>query len=132
MMQQKRLAALYLGVVFLAGALFGAVAHGLYTQRTAQASQALSPRQFRERYVARLQKDLALTPEQLAQVTAISEETGRQFQQIREKMGPDFAAIREAHRQRIMAILTPEQQPKYQKIVEEYQRRHAEHESQHK
>ena len=132
MMKQKRLALLYLSAVFLAGAVFGTVAHGLYVQHTAQASsQPSSPQEARERYVARLKKDLALTPEQLAQVIASSEETGRRFQQMREKMAPDFAAIREDHRQRMMAILTPEQQPKYQKIVEEHQRRHAEHESQH-
>ncbi|MBI3667331.1 MAG: hypothetical protein HY236_14080 [Acidobacteria bacterium] len=129
MMRQKRLAALYLGIVFLAGALFGSVAHGLYVQHTARAS---SPRENRDRYVARLKKDLDLTPEQVTKVIAISEETGKQMQDMREKMAPDFAAIREAHRQRIMAILTPDQVPKYQKIVEEHQRRHAEHESQHK
>ena len=122
MMKPTRLAALFLAVVFVAGALSGYVAHTLYSQRTARA--APNPTQTRERYLARLSKDLALSPEQVTQVSAILEQTGQRMRELRERMEPEFEAIRMAQRQRIMALLTPEQQPKYQKILEEYRKRH--------
>ena len=123
MMKPTRIAAMWLAVVFLAGALFGFVANTFYSQRTARASTS-NPRESRERFVARLQKDLALTPEQLAQVRAIMDQTGQRFREVREKMDRDSQTIREEHRQQILAILTPEQQPKYKQILEERRRRH--------
>jgi Spy/CpxP family protein refolding chaperone len=120
MTKPTRMAALYLAVVFVAGGLFGVVAHGLYTQKTARAS---NPKEFRERYVAKLQKDLSLTPEQMPQVTAILDQTSDRFREIREKMSPEFAAIRQQQRAQIMALLNPEQQVKYQQILDEWRRK---------
>ena len=122
MTRPTRIAALCLTIVFLAGALFGFVAHTFYGQRTARAS---NPKESRESYVAKLQKDLSLSREQLAQMTAILDQTSQRFREVKERMEPEFEALRVAHRQRIMAILTPEQQPKYQKILEERRRKHA-------
>lgn len=123
MTKSTRVAALYLGVVFLAGALFGLVADRLY-QRTASAGPPprTDPRDFRARYLDRLQKDLALSPEQLAQVTTILEETDQRFRQVREKVAPEFESIRNNQRQRVFALLSPEQRPKYEKILEEHRR----------
>jgi Spy/CpxP family protein refolding chaperone len=123
-MRPTRLAALSLAIIFLAGALFGFVVHSYYSQRTARA--AANPQEFRVRYITRLQKDLALSPEQLAQITAILDDTSQHFREIRERMEPEFEALRVAQRQRIMAVLTPEQQPKYQKILEEHRKKQRE------
>ena len=120
MTKPTRIAALCLGVVFLAGAIFGFVAHNLYYEHTARAS---SPQQARQIYVARLQKDLALSPEQLTQIIAILDQTRQHFGEVKSKVEPEFEALREAQHQRVMAILTPEQQPKYQSILEEYRQR---------
>jgi len=124
-----RVAAIYLGLAFLAGGLFGFLTHSLYSQRPASAS---NPKEFRERYVARLQSNLSLTPEQLAQVTAILDDTGQRFRELRERMSPEFQAIRDAQRARIMTLLTPEQQPKYQKILEDHQRNLSQRQKQHR
>jgi len=121
MMKPTRLAALFLAIVFLAGVVSGYVAHSLY-QRTARA--ATNPSQARDRYLARLTKDLLLSPEQVTQVSAILDQTGQRMRELRERMEPEFEAIRVAQRQRIMALLTPEQQPKYQKLIEEHRKRH--------
>lgn len=120
MTKPTRIAALCLGIVFLAGAIFGFVAHNLYYEHTARAS---SPQQARQNYIARLQKDLALSPEQLMQITAIMDQTRQHFRDVQNKMEPEFEALREAQRQRVMAILTPEQQPKYQAILDEHRQR---------
>ena len=113
-MRATRLAALYLGIVFLAGAVFGLVGDRLY-QRTARAA---GPQEFRQRFLDNLQRDLALSPEQLTQVTVILDETGQRFRELRERMAPDFQAIRDTKRERILAVLTPDQQSKYLKILE--------------
>jgi len=123
MTRPTRLAALYLAVVFVAGGVFGVLAHGLYSQKTARASNPPSPREFRERYVAKLQRDLSLTPEQVPQVTVILDQTGDRFRVVRERMIPEFDTIRQQQRAQIMALLNPEQQGKYQKILEEWRRR---------
>ena len=120
MTKPTRMAALYLAAVFVAGGVFGVVAHGLYTQKAARAS---NPKEFRERYVAKLQRDLSLTPEQMPQVTAILDQTSDRFREIREKMSPEFDAIRQQQRAQIMALLDPEQQGKYQKILDEWRRK---------
>jgi len=127
MVRPNRLAALYLAGVFVAGAVFGFVANSLYTMRAAAPNRPGDPKQVREQYVSNLQKDLALTPEQLAQVTAILDDTNQRFRELREKMDPEFAAIRESQRQRIMALLTPEQQPRYQKVLEDHRLRRQKH-----
>lgn len=124
MMKPTRLATLYLIVVFLAGALFGVVVHTVYEQRSTRA--APNPKLFRQHYLAKLEKELSLSPEQVAQVAAILDQTGQRFREIKDRMDPEFQAIRDAQRARIMALLTPEQQPKYQKILEEHRRKHGE------
>lgn len=128
MTKPTRMAALYLAVVFVAGGVFGVVAHGLYSQKTARASNSPNPKEFRERYMAKLQKDLSLTPEQIPQVTAILDQTGDRFRVVRERMIPEFDVIRQQQRAQIMALLNPEQQGKYQKILDEWrQRREQDH-----
>ncbi len=66
MTRPTRVAAFYLAVVFVAGGLFGFVAHGLYTQKAARAEARPNPREFRERYIAKLRSDLSLEPGQVA------------------------------------------------------------------
>lgn len=123
MMKPARIAALWLAIVFLAGALFGFVAHSVYVQRTARA--APTSKEMRERFAANLRRELSLSPEQYTQVAAILEQTSQQFRELRERMEPEFESLREAQHRRIMSILTPDQQPKYQKILEEHRRKRA-------
>jgi Spy/CpxP family protein refolding chaperone len=128
MMKPRRVAALYLAVVFIAGGLFGFVAHGLYTQTTTRAEiRPPDPQQFRERYLDKLERVLTLTPAQKTQVAAVLDETGNRFREQRERMDPEFAVIRQQQRQQIRALLSPEQQEKYQKMLEEWEKRHQKH-----
>jgi Spy/CpxP family protein refolding chaperone len=122
MTKPTRLAVLYLAVVFVAGGLFGFMAHGLYSQRSARAAPRPTQKEFRDRYVSKLQNDLALTAEQTTQVITILDETNERFRELRNRMDPEFDAIRSQQRQRIMALLNPEQQAKYQQILEEWRK----------
>jgi Spy/CpxP family protein refolding chaperone len=122
------MAVLYLAVVFVAGGLFGFVAHGLYTQTTTRAEiRPPDPKQFRERYLDKLERELSLSAAQRTQVAAILDQTGDRFRELRERMNPEFAAIRQQQRQEIRALLSPEQQGKYQKMLEDWEKRHQPH-----
>lgn len=128
MTKPTRMATLYLAVIFVAGGLFGFVAHGLYSQKATRAdTRPPNPKEFRDRYASKLQRELSLSPDQTAQVSAILDETGARFRDIRERMSPEFDAIRQQQRQKIRALLSPEQQGKYQKMLEEWQQRHQPH-----
>ena len=129
MTRPTRLAALCLAGAFVAGALFGLVAHSVYTQRTTAAAPSRAPRDVRTRYLNRLETRLSLTAGQRDQVTAILEETGDRFREVRDRMEPEFDAIRTRQREKISALLTPAQQAEYQKLIEEQRRRHAEQRS---
>jgi len=124
MTKATRIAALYMAVVFVAGGLFGFVAHGVYKEKSARAAAPSSPQQFRERYVAKLKQDLGLTPEQLTQVTAILDQTGQRFRDLRQRMDPEFDTIRQQQRGKIMSLLNEEQQGKYRQILAEWQKQH--------
>jgi hypothetical protein len=128
MMKPTRAAALYLAIVFVAGGLFGFMAHGLYRQQTAQAEiRPPDPKQFRERYLDKLERELSLGPDQKTQVAAILDQTGTRFRELRDRMDPEFAAIRQQQRQQIRELLSPEQQGKYQKMLEDWEKRHQPH-----
>jgi HlyD family secretion protein len=75
-----------------------------------------------QEYAKRLIAELAMTPDQQRQLTAIMADSRREFETLRDSgMLPDQVrtrgqAIRSRAGERIMAILTPEQQPKYAEI----------------
>ena len=123
MSKTTRVAALYLAAVFMAGALFGVVANRLY-ERTARAS---GPRDSRARYLQDLQTALVLTPEQMTQVTPILDQTGQRFRELRGRMEPEFEALRKGQRERINALLTPEQRPLYEQFQENQRRQREKH-----
>jgi Spy/CpxP family protein refolding chaperone len=125
MMKPTRIAVLCLAGVFGAGAVFGFLAHSVYSQRVTRAASP-SPKEFRGQYINRLEKRLSLTPDQRDRVAAILDETGDRFRDLRERIDPEFDRIRQEQRQKVTAILSPEQQAEYQVIIEEQQRRRRE------
>jgi hypothetical protein len=126
--QPKRVAVLYLAVVFLAGSLFGAAFYRFYAAEFASASQGQpdSASQFRQKLIAKLTQELALRTEQVDQLNLILDETQQRFKDFRAEMEPGFEAIRAERSRHIMGILGAEQKPLYQKILDERQRRREE------
>ncbi|HUF90865.1 MAG TPA: efflux RND transporter periplasmic adaptor subunit, partial [Candidatus Limnocylindria bacterium] len=86
--------------------------------RGAGAARA-TPEQIRERLVT----GLTLTAKQQAKLDPILDESRQQMQALRDapegERGERAARIREASRARIRALLTPEQQQRYERIAEE-------------
>jgi hypothetical protein len=118
----KKIAVLYLGAVFTAGAVFGMAAYRFYAVNTARADfqvSQLSPHELRDRTVKRLEAELGLSPEQSAQVRETYDYIGERWHDVRDAMEPEFEAMRKERADRIMAILNPEQQQQYRDMLEE-------------
>jgi len=62
---------------------------------------------------------LNMTDDQKEQMGRILDETSGKFNDLRKAMRPQFDEIRNGARQRIRAMLNPDQQPKYDELVQE-------------
>ena len=63
-------------------------------------------------------RELELTPEQQKQLTAITEDTQAKWRALYLPLDAQREQIREQSRERIRAILTPEQQPKFDQFMQ--------------
>jgi flagellar basal body-associated protein FliL len=124
-----RKAALWVGLVFLLGAAIGGMAgyvfaHQKYTVTNAAASPSDAAR--RAQKVHELTSLVNLTPEQSQQVDAVIADVQSQMKSIRKTLDPKLGEVRQQGRERIRAILSAEQRPKFeafiQKLDEERQR----------
>ncbi len=103
----NRKAFLVVTLVFLLGVAAGAMSFYLASNRVFAFKQ-------RPTVVERLTQEVSLTPDQQQQVTAILEDTKKQYNAIYDPIRPQMEAVRKDGRQRIRAILTPEQLPKFE------------------
>ena len=127
--QPKKIAALYLGLVFVAGSVLGAAAHRFYAVQTADARVSRPARKStkdrRAELVACLRDEINLTQEQAAKVSAIYDDIGDQYHAVRRTIDPEVKVLRAQRADRIMALLDDEQKTKYQEILTERERKRA-------
>jgi hypothetical protein len=122
----KRIATLYLGAVFVAGAVVGMAGYRFYAVNSARADfqvAPLSPQEYRARTVSKLQQELGLSSDQTVELQEIYDYIGERWHDVRDAMEPEFEAMRKERAERIMGILNPEQQEKYRAILEEKRRK---------
>ena len=122
MKPERRKAAFFILLVFFTGALTGAVATNLWVrmQISARASSVDAPAGAKRRSsVEKFTEELHLSREQASQLTMILEETGKTFRGEEEKVN----LIRQEARNRIRALLSPDQRARYEEIVAERDRR---------
>jgi Spy/CpxP family protein refolding chaperone len=115
--------ALLLLLVFLLGVAAGALAFGLFGAEMGWRNRPRDPERFRELVLKRLTKELDLQPEQRQKVEAILRETGQEFARLKVDMDPRIREIRGHSRERMRAILTPEQRTKLEVLEKEWERR---------
>lgn len=108
--------ALYLFLVFVSGAVVGALGYRVYSPPAARSAQRMSPEELRRQYVNELQTRVHLTADQMTKLNAIMDDTDARFNKAREEHHQELAKIREDHRAQLRAILTPEQLPLYEKF----------------
>ena len=114
-----RKAALWVGLVFVLGLALGGVAgyvvaHQKYTVTSAAPTDDAARRAQK---VQELTKLASLTPEQSQQVDAIIREVQGQIKTIRKTNEPQIDDVRHKGRERIRAILTVEQKPKFEDFI---------------
>jgi hypothetical protein len=115
--------ALLLLFAFLLGTAAGVLGFGLYQGRAGWWRQPRDSEQARQFVLKRLTRELGLQPEQQQQVEAILRAAGQEFARLREDIAPRVRDIRGRSREKIRAILSPEQQVKLEALEREWEHR---------
>ncbi len=109
--------------VFVLGASAGAlVTHLIYIQKMENIIRD-EPKTMREIIVQRLNHKLQLDPAQLEQIRAIVKETHSAMKTVRRQIKPDIEVVISTSREKIRAVLRPDQLEKYEKIISERKKR---------
>jgi uncharacterized membrane protein len=115
--------ALYLFLVFVSGAVVGALGYRTYKPPTASSNSPLTPEDARRQYIREIQSRANLTDDQLQQVNAILDETRSRFHEARDKHNQVVKEIGEQQRAKVRAILTADQLPKVEQLWQERDQR---------
>jgi Spy/CpxP family protein refolding chaperone len=120
--ETRKKAGLWLALVFLLGAAVGGVFGYSFPHRahadTVKGSPQLSESERRAKRVAEMTSELGLTAEQTARVDAIVRQTHDEMKVAREKAESEVEALRQRAREEIRLVLTPEQKPKFEAMVQ--------------
>lgn len=125
-------AAILIAVVFLLGALLGAVATHVWGERVwgHQDTHTAGMKPVNQ-VVAEFTRELQLTPDQQTQVAAIIDDTHAQWKALYAPVDAQKEQIRQQSRARIRALLTPEQQPKFDAFVQRLDEQRAKEQAAH-
>jgi Spy/CpxP family protein refolding chaperone len=106
-------------VVFVLGGVTGASLDRLYLQKQnpSRSNQAGPNWRGRQQMLDEMKRDLNLSDDQVTAVRTVFEETRKEFQPKRLSECPGFKEMRQKTRERIRAVLTPEQQRRYDEIT---------------
>ena len=113
---------LVLVVVFVLGSITGAALTGLYRSRAG----ADHPEKAMHERFEKMRRELNLTDEQTTAVRAILDETREEYRTLRTELRPRFEEPRQKARTRIRALLTPEQQQRFDAMVAQQDAKHDE------
>lgn len=112
--------------VFVIGFAAGALSLNLYQQLN-PSSKKDGPRGGAEFLIKRMNEEVGLASDQQEQIKKILDETSEKYRELRKEMDPAiknfeprFNAVRQESRDRIRALLTPEQLPKYEDMVKKH------------
>ena len=112
--------------VFVIGFVAGALALNLYQRLTSSSNKDI-PHNGTEFLIKRMNDKVGLSVDQQDQIKTILDETNDKYREIRKDMEPHikdfeprFNAVRQESRDRIRALLTPDQLPKYEQMVQDH------------
>ena len=105
---------LAVAAVFVLGCATGALLDSAYRLRVGAArSEERGGKRGTGHMFEKLQRDLDLDERQAAEVRKILDETRNEYRALRSEARPRFDAIRQSARSRIRALLTPDQQRRF-------------------
>jgi Spy/CpxP family protein refolding chaperone len=113
----KQRAAVWVAVVFLLGVLLGGVVGYVFAHHPVSANAPLSPQERRAQKVEELTRVANLTPEQRQQLEAILTQLHSEYKTLHEQSDAQIDQARQKGRNRIRAILTSEQKPKFEEFL---------------
>ena len=118
---------LYVGLVFLSGAVLGVFGDRLYTvttvTRAKNATTKLSPEEYRRGYMGFMQKRLNLAEGQVTKLGLIFDETRARMNEVHERTVPEQQEIQKSQSDKIRALLSPAQQSEYDVVIKERRER---------
>jgi hypothetical protein len=115
--------ALYLLLVFISGAVVGALGYRTYKPPSASSNARVSPEEFRRQYLQEIKTRVNLSDDQLQKVNTILDETRTRFHDARDKHNDIVKQIGEEQRAKMKAILSPDQVPKAEQFWQDRDQR---------
>jgi Spy/CpxP family protein refolding chaperone len=113
----KQRAALWVAVVFLLGVSLGGVVGYVFAHRSVSANAPMTAQERRARKVEELTRMANLTPDQQHQLEGILTQLHSEYKALHEQSDIQIDQARQKGRNQIRAILTPEQQPKFEEFL---------------
>ena len=105
--------------VFALGCVTGASLDSAYRLQASNERQEMRGRRSKEEVFENMRRDLNLSEQQATEVRAILEQTRSGYRALRTEVRPRYDALRQNSRARIRALLTPEQQRRFDANVAE-------------
>lgn len=105
--------------VFVLGGITGAALDSVYRLKASGVERG-GVHGHPEKMFDRMKSDLSLTDSQAEAVRAILDQTRNEFRALRNQVEPQYDALRQQTRAKIRALLTPEQQQKFDARVAEH------------
>jgi len=120
--ESRQKAGLWLAVVLVLGAAIGGVFGYSFSQRHALAAPPSTPQlsepERRAKRVSEMTKEMNLTQEQASSFDSIIHHAHDEMKVIRDKSEADVDAVRQQARDQMRQLLTPEQKPKFEEMVQ--------------
>jgi uncharacterized coiled-coil protein SlyX len=118
MPKSKFSAFLSLLLVFVSGAVVGALAHRLYMVNVAYSGSTPAPRrpdpeEVRRRIVSDLKAKVHLDDHQIAELNRMMDDTNDTWHKMQKKLNAELRGMRDQEWQKFRAVLRPDQQPLY-------------------
>jgi Spy/CpxP family protein refolding chaperone len=114
----RQKATLWLAIVFVLGAALGGILGYAFAHRTYAAAPAvMSAEARRAQKREQLTREVGLTPDQQKQILAILDEAQGEYKAVHNVMDPQIDAVRQKTRDKMRALMTPEQKPKLEEFL---------------
>ncbi|MBZ5607479.1 MAG: hypothetical protein LAP38_04420 [Acidobacteriia bacterium] len=117
--------ALYLFVVFVSGAVVGALGYRTYNPPPSSSNTVRNPNpeEWRRQYLQELRTRVNMTDDQIQKVEGMLDQTRANFRDARTKHNDAVKQIGEQYREMVRSLLTPDQVPKYEQFRQERDQR---------
>ncbi len=114
----RQKATFWLAVVFVLGIALGGVLGYAFAHRSYAAEPTvLSAEAKRAQRRAQMNSEVNLTPEEQQQAAVILDQAQKEYKAVHDVMDPQIEAVRQKTRDKIRALLTDDQKPKFEEFL---------------